>query len=618
MSIEEFRAFCEGNKYRHVPASEYIGIKIGKLLVVDYTKKGNMMRVRCDCGEEELKAKNFLWKSAKNFCCSKCGKLPRKGREDFLHLVGEKFGCLEVIEVLDFVPVLNGKGRYFNVIEVKTRCSLCQAEETLRYDRLKHRRLCDCQQPVFIGATFGRLTVVSGPTPINKVRYWGCACSCGGSREVSTYGLSSREVDNCGCLRGIRNREGDVIGSYTLKSFISLNENNHAVWNVECLCGAEETLNTTQLRDRASGVGCYHERRRSRLDTAEQKRDQKVQQARDNRASILYPESYIRMDRGASSYLFKCPMCGESVYQPLGRFLREYDDLCPSCLALKKKYSFHKASLLKTVTNLKQREVDLVGKRFGRLLVLSVTSNRFYRKSKGGNNLSGKDLFCLCSCGNTHFVNSGSVLRSRTISCGCYRKEVVSLGRKKKVEEIQSKHPWKYASDPSGQLKVLPKFTSWVDRLGWAEEMRPDPIHNYLLQVKCTYCGKWYTPSIDQCKTRYRALMGTTQGENRFYCSGACKRLCPTFGTTTQLKKTAVQTYVREVQPELRQLVFERDGYECQRCGEQRYLNCHHYTGVVQNPIESADVDNCVTLCLKCHKEAHRDLGCRYVDLRCA
>ncbi|UCD31605.1 MAG: HNH endonuclease [Desulfobacterales bacterium] len=35
------------------------------------------------------------------------------------------------------------------------------------------------------------------------------------------------------------------------------------------------------------------------------------------------------------------------------------------------------------------------------------------------------------------------------------------------------------------------------------------------------------------------------------------------------------------------------------------YLYVSLITGVEQSPIESADIDNCITLCKKCHKWAH-------------
>ena len=76
----------------------------------------------------------------------------------------------------------------------------------------------------------------------------------------------------------------------------------------------------------------------------------------------------------------------------------------------------------------------------------------------------------------------------------------------------------------------------------------------------------------------------------------------------------------REVQPELRQMRLEKDDYTCQKCHrtiDEAELHCHHITGVEQNPIESADLDNCITLCKKCHKWAHTQKGCRYFELMC-
>ena len=74
----------------------------------------------------------------------------------------------------------------------------------------------------------------------------------------------------------------------------------------------------------------------------------------------------------------------------------------------------------------------------------------------------------------------------------------------------------------------------------------------------------------------------------------------------------------REVQPDLRKMVLARDNWECQMCGSDEELHCHHITGVEQNPIESADVANCITFCKTCHKKVHSEKGCRYFELRCA
>lgn len=36
-------------------------------------------------------------------------------------------------------------------------------------------------------------------------------------------------------------------------------------------------------------------------------------------------------------------------------------------------------------------------------------------------------------------------------------------------------------------------------------------------------------------------------------------------------------------------------------------LHCHHFEGIEINPIESADIDQCITLCKKCHIWDHKN-----------
>ena len=110
--------------------------------------------------------------------------------------------------------------------------------------------------------------------------------------------------------------------------------------------------------------------------------------------------------------------------------------------------------------------------------------------------------------------------------------------------------------------------------------------------------------------------MGVGEGEGRFYCSNECKNNCSIYNQKLYPKDFKID-YNRESQPELRDLVLQRDEYECQRCGNSTDLHCHHFEGLNINPIESADIDNCITLCSDCHKMAHENEGCRYIDLQC-
>ena len=140
-----------------------------------------------------------------------------------------------------------------------------------------------------------------------------------------------------------------------------------------------------------------------------------------------------------------------------------------------------------------------------------------------------------------------------------------------------------------------------------------------LLGIECAYCGKVFVPRSSEVETRVKVIKGKAAGEANFYCSENCKTACPTYRQRSYPKGFKPASS-REVQPELRKLVLKRDNFACKICGnslEYIELHCHHITGVEQNPIESADVDNCITLCKECHKKVHKLPGCGYNDLSC-
>ena len=154
-------------------------------------------------------------------------------------------------------------------------------------------------------------------------------------------------------------------------------------------------------------------------------------------------------------------------------------------------------------------------------------------------------------------------------------------------------------------------------KFGIIEEIRRDPQNESLLQVRCIYCGQWFNPTNRAVVERTAYINGTMPTESRFYCSYGCKRGCPIF-RASEFPRRFRQATANEVQPELRKMVFARDNWLCLRCGIGDNLRCHHIDPIKSNPIESADIDNCMTLCKGCHKEAHKDKGCRYIDLaRC-
>ena len=62
---------------------------------------------------------------------------------------------------------------------------------------------------------------------------------------------------------------------------------------------------------------------------------------------------------------------------------------------------------------------------------------------------------------------------------------------------------------------------------------------------------------------------------------------------------------------EWRGKVLERDGYRCRRCGTPgtHPLHAHHIRPYTENKSLRTDVDNGITLCVKCHTEFHAGYG---------
>jgi 5-methylcytosine-specific restriction endonuclease McrA len=190
------------------------------------------------------------------------------------------------------------------------------------------------------------------------------------------------------------------------------------------------------------------------------------------------------------------------------------------------------------------------------------------------------------------------------------------------IISMTKKHA-QYRKDNKEQLaqraKSNAKFKLYCDRLKQFEEIRCCPENKELLEVRCSYCGKWMKPTVVQTKNRLQVFNGTLRGEARFYCSEHCKQVCPIYDQN-KYPKGFKQATSREVVPLLRQLVLARDNYTCQKCGattETAQLHVHHIISYAQNKMQANDPDSCITFCKECHKKVHQQDGCKYIDLIC-
>lgn len=259
------------------------------------------------------------------------------------------------------------------------------------------------------------------------------------------------------------------------------------------------------------------------------------------------------------------------------------------------------------IENAKSYAVEMIGKRFGRLLVIEKVE---YKVGKS-NSIHYK---CVCDCGTIKVISGSSLRMGHTVSCGCYSKENMS----KIMKEItgENHYGWKGGIRNSN----IALYDTYANRLQIFDEIRRDPENLDILQAKCIYCGSWFNPTKSKVNDRIRGIEGKKNSLNNFYCSDGCKLDCPIYNRKKYprgYKPEVIPNRDKAVQTELREMVLERDDYTCQLCGKQDNLVCHHFEGIKYNPIMSADIDVCITVCQQCSDSIHSQPGCRPFDLQC-
>lgn len=209
-----------------------------------------------------------------------------------------------------------------------------------------------------------------------------------------------------------------------------------------------------------------------------------------------------------------------------------------------------------------------------------------------------------CDRGHIYFVAFNSFKNINQRCPECYKIKITGEG-----------HPnWK-----GGVIKKnIPLYDTYAHQISWCEETRRDSKNRDYLQVRCTNsgCRKWFMPTLREMWDRLYALKSINGTESRFYCSKKCKDTCSIFWQVKYPKGFIQEDRIRYDQKEWADMVKERDNYECVKCASKENIVAHHIEGLNINPIMSADIDIGITLCKECHKEAHIDIDCRFVDLR--
>ncbi len=236
-------------------------------------------------------------------------------------------------------------------------------------------------------------------------------------------------------------------------------------------------------------------------------------------------------------------------------------------------------------------------------------------KSEFSKDINRKDGFkCWCkSCDSVYYFENRKNILSKI--------KLYNFDNREKIKKYQNKYR------KNNKSRINPNKLAYKYRFAnyktFASRLTVDECPRLFedgksLEVLCKYCGRYFIPTNREIDSRINGL-ASVGVDNFLYCSSGCKSACSTYNQKKYPKGFKIITS-RELQPELRKLVLERDNWECQKCFrdvEVVELHCHHILPLNESPIESADIDNCITLCKKHHKEVHKIPDCNFYELRC-
>jgi hypothetical protein len=155
-----------------------------------------------------------------------------------------------------------------------------------------------------------------------------------------------------------------------------------------------------------------------------------------------------------------------------------------------------------------------------------------------------------------------------------------------------------------------PKFHLFCNRLTPEEAPQSDP-EGYLT-VLCKFCKQRFEPEYSAAYRRALVVQGapSVKGDQNLYCSDQCKDDCDIFGKNPIMHGHPThrpKNYGFKPSKEFRQRMWDRDR-GCVKCHDSIAgpWELHH---IIPKSVDASlvyDEDNIITLCIECHREAHR------------
>ncbi|MCR5321694.1 MAG: DUF2726 domain-containing protein [Lachnospiraceae bacterium] len=372
------------------------------------------------------------------------------------------------------------------------------------------------------GKVFGKLTVLGrgedyiSPSGSHLLR-WECLCECGNKINATTSQLK-RGLSSCGCVSRREDLTGRRFGKLTVKyavdDYVSPKGSHMSKWHCVCDCSNEIDVIGMSLKngDTQSCGQCGTSRKTTRISF--------------DYSGKQFGELYVLQkveDSHPPKYLCKCS-CGREItvlqkelssgkkthcgcktirkkYVPAKRLPRNYVGERIGALTILEELESHitpngsKQRIVKCQCDCgnvftirlssalkngkcrecldKERRADITGKRFGKLVVLSMADDYI---SPSGHRLSR--CKCLCDCGNITIVNMSSLVTGSTQSCGCLQN---TAGLLKDNPDLVAKYDFEKNSEIGIDFETITARTS--EKVWW----------------KCKECGNsWFATVASQ------------------------------------------------------------------------------------------------------------------------
>ena len=221
---------------------------------------------------------------------------------------------------------------------------------------------------------------------------------------------------------------------------------------------------------------------------------------------------------------------------------------------------------------------DLIGSRFGKLLVVALEEPVKNKKDRGFSYYYS----CTCDCGNTTRVLRRKLKEGRTKSCGCLRG--VATREKMRVENDLTGKKFGRWTVISRCPETFKKFSCLCECGNSAS------VEGHALKSgKSTSCGCYFKEQAS------RRLMDYVEGYRESVGSDPLTPLV----SEDVLQRAAFKD-------KLQKKILIRDNFTCVFCSTKSSpLNVHHLDTWKQFPERRFDESNLVTLCVPCHKEIH-------------